>query len=151
MGTIYAAASAQIAAPPDVVYAVLADYHHGHPHILPPQFFPSLKVEAGGQGAGTIFRVRTRALGQEREYRMEVEEPEPGRVLVERDAAAGVVTTFTVTPLPDGNGTQVQIATDLKGSSGLTGLVEQLITPPVMRHIYRAELRQLAAYLAAQR
>jgi hypothetical protein len=150
MGTLHTAATAQIAAPPETIYAVLADYRNGHPHILPPQYFPSLTVEQGGQGAGTIFRVRTRALGQERTYRMEVEEPEPGRVLVERDPEAGVVTTFTVMPLADGSGSQVQIATEWATPDGLAGLMERLVTPPMMRHIFRTELRQLAAYLAAR-
>jgi hypothetical protein len=150
MGTLQTAAAAQIAAPPDDIYAVLSDYHDGHPHILPPQYFPSLTVEQGGQGAGTIFRVCTRALGQERTYRMQVEEPEPGRVLVEHDPDAGVVTTFTITPLEDGSGSQVQIATEWHTPDGLAGLVERLVTPPIMRHIFRTELRQLAAYLAAR-
>ncbi|NJP04538.1 MAG: SRPBCC family protein [Chloroflexaceae bacterium] len=149
MSTIYTAASTQIAAAPERIYAVLTDYQHGHPQILPRQFFPSLTVETGGQGDGTIFRVRTRALGQEREYRMVVEERRPGRVLVEHDPATGVVTTFTLTPLADGNGTEVEIATRLPASAGFAGMIEHLITPPVMRHIYRAELRQLAAYLGS--
>jgi hypothetical protein len=150
MGTLQTAATAPIAAPPETIYAILADYHDGHPHILPPQYFPSLTVEQGGQGAGTIFHVCTRALGQERTYRMHVEEPEPGRILVERDPDAGVVTTFTVTPLADGSGSQVQIATEWQTPGGLTGLMERLVTPPMMRHIFRTELRQLAAYLATR-
>ncbi len=58
--------------------------------------------------------------------------------------------TFTVTPLADGSGSQVQIATEWKTPDGLAGLVERFITPPMMRHIFHAELRQLAAYLAAR-
>jgi hypothetical protein len=61
-----------------------------------------------------------------------------------------VVTTFTVTPLADGRDSQVQIATEWQTPGGLTGLMERLVTPPMMRHIFRTELRQLAAYLATR-
>lgn len=149
MGKIHTEASAVIAAPPAAIYAVLADYRHRHPHILPKQYFPELSVEAGGQGAGTIIRVRTRVLGIEREYHMLVSEPEPGRILVETDQATGLATTFTVTPTEDGAGSRVQIATAWDAPAGVAGLIERFITPPIMRHIYRTELRQLATYMAA--
>ena len=41
-------------------------------------------------------------LGVERVYREVVSEPEPGRVLAETDADAGVTTTFTVDALDGG-------------------------------------------------
>ncbi len=50
-------ASADMDAPPDRVYAIIADYHNGHPHILPKQF-RNLTVEKGGVGAGTDHPVR---------------------------------------------------------------------------------------------
>lgn len=87
-----------IDARPEEIYAVLADYHYGHPQIVPKEYLRDLGVEAGGYGAGTIIRYRTRAFGVERGSRTVVSEPEPDRVLVE----TSIVTTFTLTPVNDG-------------------------------------------------
>lgn len=38
-------ASATIGAPAEIVYRILADYHEGHPHILPRKYFTFLAVE----------------------------------------------------------------------------------------------------------
>ena len=38
-------ASALIQAPPQALYAIIADYEHGHPRILPRPPFVSLAVE----------------------------------------------------------------------------------------------------------
>jgi hypothetical protein len=45
-------ASAVVDAPAVTVYGVLADYHEGHPSILPRPPFGELVVESGGTGAG---------------------------------------------------------------------------------------------------
>ncbi len=71
-------------APADRVYAIIADYRNGHPHILPKQF-RNLTVEQGGVGAGTIIRFEVRVFGQTQHFRAVVSEPEPGRVLVEEN------------------------------------------------------------------
>jgi hypothetical protein len=52
-------ATARVQAPAAVAYGIIADYVNGHPHLLPPKYFRTLTVEAGGTGAGT--RARTRA------------------------------------------------------------------------------------------
>lgn len=141
-----ATATADIPAAADIIYNILSDYHDGHPHILPKQYFPSLEVEQGGQGSGTIFVVTTRALGQERRYRMMVEEVEPGHVLTETDEAAGLTTTFTVTPLAE-NASRVTIATEWQTAGGIAGFFERLLTPRIMQQIYRQELQQLADFV----
>jgi hypothetical protein len=146
MTQAHAEMSAVVPAPPEDVYAVLADYRTGHPRILPRQYFSDLVVEEGGRGAGTVIRVSTRALGVERAYHMDVSEPEPGRVLVETDRISGLATSFTVTPAGDG-GSLVRIATTWQTKPGIAGLLERLTTPPIMRRIYAAELRQLADYV----
>ena len=151
MGTIQAESSAVLDASPAEIYAIFADYLNGHPHILPKQYFSDLEVEEGGYGAGTRFRVRTRALGVERPYHMIVSEPEPGRVLAERDVASDLVTTFTVTPAGDGRQANVRIATEWTPARGLGGWIERMITPPVMRRMYRTELGQLASYVERKR
>ena len=39
MSTYEASASRVIAAAPERVYSIIADYRAGHPHILPERFF----------------------------------------------------------------------------------------------------------------
>ena len=46
-------ASAVVPASPDVVYKIIADYCHGHPGILPREYFRKVEVLEGGTGAGT--------------------------------------------------------------------------------------------------
>ncbi|HEY0603461.1 MAG TPA: SRPBCC family protein [Herpetosiphonaceae bacterium] len=147
MTRLHAEASALIAARPEEVYGIFADYRQHHPAILPKQYFPKIEVEQGGYGAGTLFTVWTRALGVERVYHMVVSEPEPGRLLMEDDQQAGVTTTFKVVPGPQGQQTEVTIATDWNAQPGIAGFVEKLITPIVMRRMYRAELQNVADYI----
>lgn len=147
MSKIHAEASQIIDTRPEEVYSILSDYHTGHLAILPKPYFAELTVEQGGQGAGTVIRVRMDVMGLERSYRLIVSEPEPGRVLIEADDEAGVVTTFTVDPTDGGKQSRVTIATDAKTSPGLTGFVERLVNPAITRRIYRAELNLLAEYV----
>lgn len=145
MRQIRVATSALIAARPQDVYSVVADYHHGHPHIL-PKIFRALQVEQGGVGAGTIINVRTRVWGVETSQRMLISEPEPGRVLVETDltAKSTMVTTFTFTPENDGLSTLLEISTTLDGPDGLAGFLSQLVYSFALRGPYRQELRQVS-------
>lgn len=146
MSHIHAEAAALISAPPEKVYAVLADYHAGHPSVLPKAYFKSLMVEQGGQGAGTVIRVQLSVMGIRRDSRMQVSEPEPGRVLSETDLQTGLVTAFTVTPAGIGQ-THLRITTDWESAPGLAGWFDRLTTPVVLRHIYALQLRALNDYL----
>lgn len=138
-------------AAPATVYRILSDYRHEHPLILPKPFFKSCEVQAGGIGAGTVIRVVTEAMGVEQQLLMTVSEPEPGRVLVEEDPAAGVRTSFTVTPLDQGRQCQVTIATEWSPKPGLAGLGERLLNPLVARSVFRKQLALLAQRAAAVR
>ncbi len=146
MSRICVAAEAIIAAQPEVIYEIFVDYHAKHGRILPAEF-RDLEVEAGGHGAGTIVRFRTRVAGVERSYRMIVSEPEPGRVLMESDTLSTLVTTFTVIPTQDGQQAHVQIMTELDTSPGLSGLLERALLPSIMQRVYKKELRLLAHIL----
>ncbi|MEM7129250.1 MAG: SRPBCC family protein [Chloroflexota bacterium] len=143
-----AEASEVIAANPADIYAVLKDYHINHPAILPKQYFKELKVIEGGDGAGTVFETRLQVMGVEQTYRMTVTEPEPGRVIAERDEPSDVTTTFTVDPLNGGQQSRVTIHSQAKASPGIKGVLEQLFTPAITRRIFRNELKQLAEYMA---
>lgn len=149
MSQILTEASATIKAPPEQVYAILADYRIGHPAILPKEYFHNFTVEAGGVGAGTIITVQMVVLGVERTFRLVVSEPEPGRVLMEVDAQAGSVTTFVVDPLANGRHAQVTIRTETSASFGFTGMIESVMIPLTLRPIYQQELKLLADYVHA--
>jgi hypothetical protein len=136
--------SAEIDAPADRLYGIIADYRHGHPRILPPAF-TGLTVEAGGVGAGTRIRVGMRVFGRVMTFPAEVSEPNPGRVLVERNFGdRPSVTTFTVDRLDDAR-SRVTIATELPARTGIAGRVERFLTRRFLERIYTAELTNLAA------
>ncbi len=139
MGQYHVAVTQIIDAPVEAVYALLSDYHQGHPSILPPQYFKEVTVEEGGQGAGTVARVVMEVMGSRQTFRLVVTEPVPGRVMVEEDAAAGTVSRFTLEPVADGR-TRVTITTDVRTAGGLRGLVERWISPSLLRRVYRDEL-----------
>jgi hypothetical protein len=134
--------SALIAADAKRVYGIIADYWHGHPHILPPQF-SGMAVERGGVGEGTVIRFQMRIFGRTQTFRAAITEPEPGRVLVETDLDTnGAVTTFTVDPAAAGRA-NVTIATALDTRSGILGPLERLLTTWALRPIYVEELKIL--------
>ena len=155
MNSLTISASAVINARPEEVYSVIADYRKGHPAILPKENFADLQVESGGYGTGTIIRFRSRVLGTERRFHQIVSEPEPGRVLVEKDIQGPITTTFTVTPVENGQGSeeshsQVNITTEMATSPGLQGWVERFVLPRALKPIYKKELQQLAAYVQSK-
>lgn len=143
MAQIRVSAERAIGAPADVVYRSIADQAE-HAKFLPPAF-SDFEVESGGVGAGTISRFKVTAGGRTREYRMRVEEPEPGRVLTESDTGSSLVTTFTVDP--EGDEARVRISTTWDGAGGIGGVFERLFAPRVMRGIYADELARLDAYV----
>ena len=143
MTKINVSAERTISAPAETVYGYLADMREHHPKFLPAAF-SDFTVETGGVGAGTVTRFKTTAGGRTREYRMEVSEPEPGRVLQESDTNSSLVTTFTVTP--EGDSSRVRIETSWDGAGGIGGFFERTFAPRVMRGIYDDELERLDAY-----
>ena len=138
---------AAVDAPAETVYRCIADMHD-HARFLPPAF-SDFTIESGGVGAGTITRFTMTAGGRTREYRMQVAEPEPGRVLTESDMNSTAVTTFTVDP--QGSTSRVKISTAWDGAGGIGGVFERMFAPRVLRGIYADELKRLDAYARAQR
>lgn len=145
MATYRASASADIDAPAERVYGIIADYANDHPRILPRPPFGSLVVERGGVGAGTVVAFSLKVMGRERALRARVDEPEPGRVLTETDLATGVVTTFTVEALPNDR-SRVKIATVGPLGSGVLAGLERFMTVSFLERTYRQELALLQAF-----
>jgi hypothetical protein len=152
MSQITAKAAAILNARPADVYAIIADYQRGHPRILPKGRLYDLRVEQGGYGDGTIIRFKVKTLGFEQSAYQRVSEPEPGRVLMERDidSPRQATTTFSVTPIDEGQQARVEIVTTMNSSPGFRGLVERLLMPRIQPPVYRRELKLLEA-VAQQR
>jgi hypothetical protein len=148
MATILVSAERTVDAPADAVFGYIADMREHHPHFLPPAF-SDFQVESGGVGEGTITRFAVTAGGRTRQYRMNVAEPEPGRVLTESDTGSSLVTTTTVTP--QGGRSLVTISTTWQGAGGIGGFFERLFAPRAMRGLYTDELERLDGYARAQR
>jgi uncharacterized protein YndB with AHSA1/START domain len=146
MGTIRVAAERRIDAPAETVYGYLADMRQ-HQRFLPPAI-SNFRIETGGVGAGTVTQFTVTAGGRSREYRMEVSEPEPGRVLTESDTGSSLMTSFTV--VPEGGASRVRIETTWEGAGGVGGFFERLFAPRVMRGIYTDELERLNTYARDQ-
>jgi hypothetical protein len=141
--------TARLNAPAQRVYETIANYRSEHARILPRQF-TRLTVEHGGIGAGTVISFQVTALGRTDSYRAEVSEPEPGRVLVEKNVAGTAsVTTFVVDPGTGPNESVVTIQTELNLRRGLAGAIERFIMARVLRPIYVEELRLLEAVASA--
>jgi hypothetical protein len=147
MAPINVSAEGAVNAPADTVYSYIADMREHHPHFL-PDAFSDFVVESGGVGAGTITRFKVTAGGRTRDYRMEVGEPEPGRVLTESDTGSSMITTFTVAP--EGQGSRVRISSTWEGAGGIGGFFERTFAPPVMKRIYAEELASLDRYAQQQ-
>ena len=152
MAKIVVKAAATIEARPDDVYSTFADYKNEHSHVLPAMLY-DLQVEEGGYGAGTVFRCKSKVLGVERTLYMRATEPEPGHVLMERDidSAQDTTTTFTVTPVENGQKAHVEIATTMNASPGLMGLIERLMIPRLLNPSYRQEIRNVEAFAQKKR
>jgi hypothetical protein len=128
------------------VYALLADYHHGHPRVLPPAF-TGLKVIEGGKGAGTVIDVGMKAFGQVRTVRGYVTEPDPGRVLEEAYPESDIVTRFYISPASNTQ-CKVRIWSQLKSKGGPLGWLERKMVRGFLQKVYRQELAMIARVAA---
>ena len=146
MATARIIAERRIRAPAPALYALLADYQHGHPTILPPAFRDFTVLE-GGIGAGTRVRFDLRLAGRTRPMAAVVTEPAPGRVL--RETYGGdSVTSFTVEP--DGAGSRLRIETTWPTRGGITGLVERFLVRRLLAPLYKQELDLIERWATAR-
>jgi uncharacterized protein YndB with AHSA1/START domain len=146
MNKVQVSVAQVIDARPEKLYAIVRDYHVGHPAIVPKPYFTSVTVEQGGVGAGTIVISEGAVWGTKFRYRHVVTEPEPGRRLVETDSYTGQWSSFTFEPLNGGAQTRVTITAEYPLSPGFKGFMERLLNPIVSRRMFRQELDNLAEY-----
>lgn len=107
-------------------------------------------VEEGGIGEGTRVRFQVRVLGTTTKFRAVVTEPEPGRVLVERNIeGSDSVTTFIVAPGAAPGESNVTIETVMSTKPGLAGKIERWLTPRILRPMFAEELRLLETMAGA--
>ena len=146
MSQIHVEAERIIDAPPEEIYAFLADYREKRPIILTPNFL-NYTVEQGGRGGGTVIHYRLQAGRRERTYHMRVEAPPGGSTLVERDLDSSLVTTWVVIALAGGRQARVVVTTEWEGSSGVGGFFERTFAPIALKGIYVNMLERLAQAL----
>jgi hypothetical protein len=148
MAQVVAQTERLVSASPQHVRSFLLDYQNNRPRILPPENFRDYRVEQGGDGAGTVISYRLRAGGRERSYRMRVEEPtEGGPLLEERDTGSSLVTTWTLSPVGEGEQTMVSLTSRWEGASGIGGFFERVFAPRALRRLYGEVLERLSAEL----
>jgi|SRR6185312_2521962 len=135
MSNIHVKREQVVDAKPEDVYTILADYKGKHKQILTPNF-QDYNVEKGGRGSGTVVSYRLLAGGRERFYRMHVDEPVKGKVITERDSDSSLMTTWTLSPLKDGQQTMVSVASEWTGGTGVGGFFERVFAPIGLRRIY---------------
>ena len=147
MGTVEAAAQRTVAAPPEQVYGLIADYRDGRPRLLPENFV-DYRVEEGGQGAGTVVAYTLKAAKRERPYRLQVSEPEPGRLLRESDTTSSFVQEWRTEPA--GAGAVVSISCSWQGAGGIGGFFERTFAPKGVARIYEQLLDAVERETAAR-
>jgi len=129
---------------PERVYDLIVDMEE-HRRILPRQF-ESLEVLEGGRGEGTVFRLTMNVMGNRTALVMTLTEPEPGRVVQEKDASAGITTIWKLIPEP-GDGCTLRLTSQFPKKPGFSGWVERLATSSMIRSIYKRELENMDEYL----
>ena len=142
MAPLTARAGKQIGAPPEQVLAFLRDYRDARPRILTSNY-SAYRVEAGGEGAGTVVAYHFAAGGRERDYRLQVEEADGA--LRERDQLSSFIATWTVAAA--GAGSDVTLEGSWQGTTGIAGMFEGLFAPMGLRRIYGEMLKRLAEEL----
>ncbi|HWF54837.1 MAG TPA: SRPBCC family protein [Solirubrobacteraceae bacterium] len=142
MGRVTASASTLVAAPPEQVLELLRDYRDKRPGLLPGSY-TAYRVEAGGNGAGTVIAYHFAAGGRERDYRLRVQESDG--VIEEHDELSSFVSVWRVEP--SGSGSKVTLQGSWEGAGGIGGFFERTFAPGGLSRIYREILNRLAAAL----
>jgi hypothetical protein len=142
MAMLTSAADAHVDAPADVVLHVLRDFDGHHRRILPPAF-SDFEILHGGYGDGTMTSFKLKLGGRTTAGRTLATETEPGTIR-EQIIGRDMVTEFRV--VPEGDGSRVTISTRWTPAGGLSGALERMFAPSMLRKVYVEELALLADY-----
>ena len=144
MAEIRVEVTREIAAPPDRVFACIADFAR-RPEWL-PDGYSDFGVEQDKGSPSTVIRYKLKVGPRERSYQMRTSQPTPGSILVEDDTNSSLVKTWTVTAR--GNSSQVSVATRWDSNSkGIGGIMERTFAPRGLRKLYDEELTSLARFV----
>jgi len=137
-------ASAHVAAPPEEVRALLADYRR-RGSLLSANYL-DWTVVSGGTGPGTVVTYRFQAGSRVRPYRLAVSEDEDGS-LVERDESSSFVSRWSLRA-DAGGGTEVTLESSWTGGSGIGGFFERMFAPGALRRSHQEMLGNIAKALS---
>jgi hypothetical protein len=143
MAVIKVETGRDVAAPPQHVFACIADFATRRPRWLPPNY-SDLTVEHGGSGDGTLVRYRLKVGPRERLYHMQIREPEPGQTVLEEDTESSMRIRWSVTPR--GAESHVTVTGQWQGAGGIGGFMERMFAPGGFRHMLDDALARLAQY-----
>jgi uncharacterized protein YndB with AHSA1/START domain len=147
VGDIAVAVEKTYNAPPETVFAALANYADVRERILAPEF-TDFRVLEGGVGAGTRISYNLHATKKRvRQVDAEVSEPVAGRQLLERDSNSTLTVLWEVTPVSVDR-SQVTVRLNWQGAGGIGGFFERRFAPAGIQRIYRTELDNLERALA---
>ncbi|MGB3695929.1 MAG: SRPBCC family protein [Gordonia sp. (in: high G+C Gram-positive bacteria)] len=139
MGQVTATTSLSINAAPEAVSAALADYATVRESLLPANF-RDYRVDAGGQGAGTVVHWILQAT-ESRQRDVLADVTVSGDTITETDRNSTMVTTYRVTAA--GAGSQVETTTTWKGAGGIGGFFERTFAPKGLNRIQTELLTNL--------
>lgn len=140
MGEISASQSIDVAANPDQVIGVLADYVDARPAILPEQY-RDYQVISGGQGDGTVVHWILQATSK-RQRDVKATVTVVPDTITERDENSSMVTTYKVAPA--GSGSKVTTTTTWNSNaSGIGGFFEKTFAPKGLAKIQAQLLANL--------
>lgn len=146
MTRIRARAERIIDAEPADVWAALTDYEGARRRMLPENYL-DFHAERGESGEGEAYATltyRLRAGGRERGYRMQVEAPTPGAMLIERDQLSSFTTRWRLERVGPGAHTRVRLSSEWEShASGPAGFFERSFAPLGVARIHRETLVRL--------
>jgi hypothetical protein len=144
MARVHAMIERAMQTDPEAVYQLVRDYRRREAALT--ENFRDYRVEAGGEGAGTVVSYVFDAGRTHRHYRLHVDENADQRTLCERDEDTTFEATWSVHP--QGGGSRMSVTCEWDGAGGVAGIFERTFAPVGLRRIYGqvlANLDQLAS------
>lgn len=146
MARVHATIKRTMRTDPDTAYRLVRDYRRREAALT--ENFRNYRVEAGGEGAGTIVSYTFDAGRTHRPYRLHVEEDADQRTLRERDEDTTFVATWSARPHEEGS--QVAVTCEWDGAGGLAGIFERTFAPVGLRRIYGQVLANLDGLISGR-